>query len=275
MLATLAAGLLGLLTAPEGKAVPWQPAAVSSPMFESHPAFDPWNGDLYFVRSDRTFSGWRILESRCTDKGLAAPVEAPFAGAGLEADPWFTADGKSLYFISTRATGGKKSADLDIWRVSRTKAGVWGAPERLPEPVNSATAEWFPRIGADGWLYFGSARPGGLGGNDIWRARQAAGRWTVENLGPSVNTAGDEYEPLPMANGLLVQAGSDYFFAARTRDGWAPRVKLGPALNGNGSEIGALVSPKGRALMFARDLGERSGELMVVGAEAGFPPTCP
>lgn len=273
------AAVLTLLTAPGGSAEPWAPPAISSPMFESHPAFDPWTGDLYFVRSDKTFAGWRILISRCGANGWAAPVDAPFAGPGVEADPWFAPGGRTLYFISTRATGSRASKDLDIWKVERTRAGGWGRPQRLPEPVNSSAVEWFPRIGADGWLYFGSARPGGLGGNDIWRAREARGHWRVENLGPAVNTAGDEYEPLPTPDGkaLIVQAGTRYFVSTRQGAGWAPRTLLGPAINGNGSEIGALISPSGHSLMFSRDNGEpRSGELMVArtGHEA-WPPSCP
>ncbi len=33
----------------------WTPVGVSSEWFESHPAFDPVNGGLYFVRSSKTF----------------------------------------------------------------------------------------------------------------------------------------------------------------------------------------------------------------------------
>ncbi len=36
---------------------PWEPAGISSPQFESHPAFDPLTGDLYFVRSAPDFTG--------------------------------------------------------------------------------------------------------------------------------------------------------------------------------------------------------------------------
>jgi len=279
MLAILAAVVNLLAATPGPTAEVWAKPPIASPNFESHPAFDPWTGDLYFVRSDPNFSGWRILVSRCTAKGWADPVDAPFAGPGVEADPWFAPGGRSLYFISTRATGSKASKDLDIWKVDRTRAGGWGKPERLPEPVNSAAVEWFPRIGPDGWLYFGSMRPGGLGGNDIWRARQVKGRWNVENLGPGVNTSSDEYEPLPTPDGksLIVQAGSDYFVSDRTATGWGPRRKLGPAINGNGTEIGAAVSPTGASLMFARDLGPgKSGELVVVhGDRDAWPPACP
>ena len=36
----------------------WKPAGISSPQFESHPAFDPRTGDFYFVRSSPQFTGW-------------------------------------------------------------------------------------------------------------------------------------------------------------------------------------------------------------------------
>jgi Tol biopolymer transport system component len=263
--ALIALSLASAAPAPLGTVTPWAPDAISSAMFESHPAFDPRNNDLYFVRSSPDFSGWRIKLARCGKHGLATPVDAPFAGDGVEADPWFTPDGRSLYFISSRTSDGVTRKDLDIWRVDRDASGKWGTPVRLPEPVNSTAQEWFPRLAKDGWLYFGSGRPGELGKTDIWRARQdRAGAWRVENLGPSVNTAGDEYEPLPSPDGrsMIVEATGGYFETKRVGDGWAPRVRLGPEINVNGTEIGAAYSPSGRSLMFARDAGGgRSGEI--------------
>lgn len=261
---------------------PWAPPRISSPMFESHPAFDPITGDFYFVRSGKDFRGWRILFSRCGADGWGDPTPAPFAGDGVEADPWFAADGRSLYFISTRSTDGISRKDLDIWRVERDAHGRWGKPERLPAPVNSTGNEWFPRPGPDGWLYFGSDRAGGVGKTDIWRARRnQEGAWIAENLGPNVNTADGEYEPLPSADRktLLVEANDGYFESERLPDGrWGPRRKLGPEINQNGSEIGALASPSGRTLMFARDGGEpKSGEFVVWrrGGPEAWPPVCP
>ena len=259
---------------------PWKPAGISSPLFESHAAFDPRTGELYFVRSSPAFEGWRIFVSRCTPKGWSEPTPPVFAGDGVEADPFFTPDGASLYFISTRSLDGKKRKDLDIWRVDRGPDGVWRAPMHLPEPVNSAGSEWFPRPGSDGWLYFGSNRPGGLGGNDIWRGRIEAGHWKVENLGAAVNTAGDEYEPLPSADGsrLIVMADGGLYETRKTRAGWSPRVKLPADVNVNGTEIGAVFSPSGRSLLFSRDTKQPdSGEFFVwheTGAEA-WPPECP
>jgi len=259
---------------------PWMPPGISSPLFESHAAFDPRTGDLYFVRSSPAFEGWHILFSHCTANGWSEPKPPAFAGDGVEADPYFTADGRSLYFISTRSRNGVKGTNLDIWRVDRGADGTWGSPARLPEPVNSKGAEWFPRPAPDGWLYFGSNRAGGLGGNDIWRARvDNAGRWSAENLGKAVNTAGDEYEPLPSPDGsrLIVMADGAFYETRKAQTGWSPRVKLGAEVNASGTEIGALFSPSGHSLLFARDTkGPGSGEFFVwheVGTEA-WPPDC-
>ena len=259
---------------------PWRPAGIASAQFESHPAFDPRTGDLYFVRSTPDFSGWRIYVSRCTDKGWSTPEPPSFAGDGVEADPFFTADGRTLYFISTRSWEGMKRPNLDIWRIERGDSGTWGTPTRLPEPVNSPGPEWFPRPSADGWLYFGSTRAGGLGATDIWRARaDSSGKWAVENLGPAMNTPGDEYEPLPSPDGtrIILMADGDLYESRKTVTGWTPRHKLGPDVNSDGMEVGAVFSPSGRSLLFSRDTkGPASGELFVW-YEHGFeawPPDC-
>jgi hypothetical protein len=60
----LAGSATPLLAAPE-RVERWTPVGVSSELFESHPAFDPLTGSLYFVRSSKKFSGWRILTAHC------------------------------------------------------------------------------------------------------------------------------------------------------------------------------------------------------------------
>ncbi len=260
---------------------PWKPAGISSAQFESHAAFDPRTGDFYFVRSSPNFEGWRILVSRCGEEGWSPPRDPVFAGDGLEADPYFTLDGGTLYFISSRSTDGVKRVDLDIWRVDRDEKGTWGVPLRLPEPVNSTGAEWFPRLAPDGWLYFGSNRPGGLGRTDIWRARAAReGRWIVENIGPAVNTARDEYEPLlsPDGSRMIVMTADGVYETKRTAAGWSPRVRLPAEVNANQTEIGPVFSPSGKSLLFARDTrGPDSGEFFLLreGGEEAWPPGCP
>jgi hypothetical protein len=256
----------------------WSAPPISTDQFESHPAFDPRTGDLWFVRSSPKFEGWRLKVSRCTAEGWSVPVDPPFAGDGVEADPWFSSDGSTLWFISSRTDDGAGKQGMDIWRVTRDSQGRWKNPERLPKPINSAGNEWFPRIDRDGWLYFGSDRLGGAGKTDIWRARLTGGKWVVENAGLSINGAGDEYEALPSPDGksLLLATGDGYYRAERTATGWSKRVRLGKDINVNGSEIGALFSPSGRSWLYSRALDDgRSGEIMLVGSERRWPPSCP
>jgi hypothetical protein len=260
----------------------WSPAGISSPEFESHAAFDPLTGDLYFVRSTPAFEGWRLLYSRCTHEGWSMPVPPPFAAAGLEADPVFSADGHSLYFISNRRDDRAAHKDLDIWVVHRGSDRTWGVPQRLPEPVNSDANEWYPRPGRHGWLYFGSGRPGGLGKTDIWRARETArGHWRIDNLGPAINTPADEFEAAESPDGLrlFIMGSEGLFESTRDRRGaWSPKRRLGADYNQNGTEVGALFSPSGHSLLYARDTkGPLSGEFILSsdGHAEAWPPSTP
>ena len=258
---------------------PFALATVSTDRFESHPAFDPLTGDLYFVRSSPSFQGWRIWRSRCTPAGWAAAEAAPFSGPGVEADPFFTPDGRRVYFISSRPDPPAKSADdLDLWVAERRGSGPWSAPMRLPVPINSAGAEWFPRLDREGRLYFGSDRPGGHGQTDIYVAWQEAGGLRVENLGGDVNTAGDEYEFEPARDGRFAVLMADgRLFRIEGHGGrWGRRTPI--ATGHDEFHVGPLLSPSGRTLLFARRSPPQSGELFrlpLAGRSEAWPPACP
>ncbi len=260
---------------------PWSTAPVSSSQFESHPAFDPLTGDLYFVRSAPDFSGWRIMVSACLpDRTRGAPQLPSFAGAdGAEADPFFTQDGRTLYFVSSRAEDGRPQRELDIWRITREGENAWGAPQRLSPPVNSEGQEWFPRLASDGWLYFGSDRRGGHGRTDIYRAMpDEVGGWRVENLGPNINSAGDEHEAEISADGrrMILMADGD-LYESRFRGGrWRARERLDATINTPAMEVGPLLSPDGRFFLFARDSGDASlsGEIYRQRGMSWWPPRC-
>lgn len=262
----------------------WDIPAISSDQYESSPTFTPDGRELYFMRSDRRFTEWRILQSRCVDGAWSTPVEAPFAASlpARDADPFVTADGKHLYFVSTRQNrdGGEQ---LDIWRVQRDAAGEWSDPERLPEPVNSAGSELMPREDAAGRLWFGSDRPGGFGQGDIYVATPQAGNgWRVENAAPPISTAAYEYEADPSRDGhsLVVVANRgtrSHLYRYRLVDSrW---IELGRVTAYDSVfQVGPLHSPDGRRLLFAQADGERSGELFVTDldrdADRSWPPRC-
>jgi Tol biopolymer transport system component len=270
--------LLAAALAPYGVATPLKEPAlfadgvISTEGFETHPAFTPDGRTLYFVKSTPSFTDWKIYVSRYADGRWSVPEVAPFSGKYRDADPFVTADGSLLYFISDRPVDGRPHEDMDIWVMKRASDGSWGPPENLGAPVNSEGSEWLPRPAANGTLYFGSDRPGGHGRTDLYRARRAGDRFApVENLGPAINSGADEYEPCiaPDESFLVFMAagrpddtgGGDLYISYRKDGAWTPARNLGPTINRRGLDISPYLSPDGKYFFFssARKQGDRNG----------------
>jgi len=261
----------------------WTPAAIATSDYEATPAFSPDGREMIYLAADARFANWRLMRSRCEGGAWSAPEPPPFAAPGpvIEADPGFVPDGSGLYFISARHD--PANADFDIYHVPRSAGGVWGRPERLPAPVNSPHAELLPRADAAGRLYFGSARPGGFGGGDIYVAtRDAAGGWRVTNVGPPVSSVANDYEAEVSRDGrtlILVSDRGDrshlYHFV-REGEKWVEQSRL--AANDSVFQVGPLLSPRAEKLLFAQADGDRSGEMflapIVAGSREDWPPAC-
>lgn len=288
LLACACAAAAASAAAAPGEPRRWTPEAIASPGYESSPTFSPDGRELYFMRADKAFSSYQILLSRCEAGRWTTPAPPPFAlpPPVNDADPFITADGRRLYFVSSRPAPqrGTGSDDLDIWRVERQADGRWGPPQRLPEPVNSGASELLPREDVQGRLVFGSSRPGGQGQGDIWRATPLpTGGWQVENLGPPVSSAANEYEAELSRDGrtlvLVVDRGRRSHlerFTLGTDGRWTAAGRL-PGRD-DVFQVGPLLSPRGERLLFAQAHGERSGELFLVDlvpdATEDWPPRC-
>lgn len=259
----------------------WTPTGLGTEQYESSPSLSPDGRELFFFRADRQFDHYRLLHSRCEDGRWTPPREPAFAAAPgvLETDPAFSPDGQRLYYGSDR----HKDQDLDIWRVERNADGAWSAPQRLPEPVNSTHPELLPREQPDGRLLFGSSRPGGAGGRDLYFATpRQDGSWQVEPLPAPVNGPGDEYEADLSRDGqvLVVVANrgkrSHLYVYDRDGAGWRERGQV--TAREEVFQVGPLLSPDGKRLLFAQDQGKDSGELYLVDlapdADRSWPPVC-
>jgi Tol biopolymer transport system component len=251
---SLAAGDQRAATPDASVPVLFAPGVISTGGFETHPAFTPDGRTVYFVKSTPGFTFWTICVSTLANGTWSAPEVAPFSGQYADADPFITPDGAHFYFISTRPIdAGSEAKDLDIWVMDRAGRS-WGPPRRLPEPVNSSGAEWFPTLAANGTIYFGSDRPGGLGRNDLYRARLVDGRYTAaENLGPPVNSAFNEFEPLVAPDERFIifmgggraggAGGSDLWLTYNDNGQWTAPAALGAGVNSPGSEYSPAFSP--------------------------------
>ncbi len=119
-------------------------------------------------------------------------LPAPVNTGAWESQPSFSADGKTLYFVSNRpgGMGGK-----DIWYSTLIGAGRWSEPKNCGPNVNTEGDESSPFIHADNkTLYFSSNGHIGMGGDDIFVSRlQDDGTWgPATNLGYPINTASNE-----------------------------------------------------------------------------------
>jgi hypothetical protein len=271
MLALLLLAAVEASPAPGPEAELFGDGVISTADFETHPAFTPDGKTLYFVKSSRAFTDWRIWVTERVADGWSAPKMAPFSGTCRDADPYVTADGKRFYFISNRPVDGKPRDDMDVWVMERTADG-WGPPKNLGAPVNSTGNEWFPRPAANGTLYFGSDRPGGLGKTDLYRSKFADGKYAApENLGPTINSDADEYEAciapdesflIFMASGRPDDTGlGDLYISFKKGGAWTPPKNLGPTINRRALDIGGWLSFDGKWFYWssARKAGGRNG----------------
>ena len=104
--------------------------------------------------------------------------------------PALSADNKTLYFVSDMPGG---FGETDIYK-SEWIGGRWGKPLNLGESINTRGKEMFPYVDKDGFLYFSSNGQPGIGGLDIFAAKQEEnGNFLVVKLGAPLNSQYDDF----------------------------------------------------------------------------------
>lgn len=98
-------------------------------------------------------------------------------------------------------------------------------------------------------LYFTTDMPGGFGGTDIWFVKKEGESWSKpKNLGPKLNTQGNEAFPFVMKDGLLYFASDGHagvggfdLFSARVNKGTASQIEnLGVPINSPADDFGLI-----------------------------------
>lgn len=204
-----------------------------------------------------------IVTIRRTGGEWGQPELAPFSGVHSDLEPFISPDGSSLYFISKRPlVAGDEEKDWDIWMVRRTETG-WGEPENLGPPINSEGDEFYPTVTRDGTLYFtADGREDSLGGEDLYRSRVVDGVYVEpENLGPSVNSPGPEFNALvcPDEDFLIFgsartgdHGGGDMYISFRAKDGsWTEAANMGAPFNSSALDFCPALTPDEKFFFFS------------------------
>lgn len=196
--------------------------------------------------------------------GWGPSAAAPFSGTGFDKEPYFSPDGRRLFFASRRTfDGAPANPEFDLWVVERTPSG-WGSPRRLGDAVNTAAYENYPAVTANGTLYF--ARRNDATRNDLYRAEFTGGNYArAERLPDGINTARTDADPFIAPDESYIIFSSDrpggagqgdLYFARRQGNRWSTPRSLGPAVNTGDYEYTPFISPDGQWLYFSRGWGE-------------------
>ena len=182
-----------------------------------------------------------------------------------------TQDLNTLYYAADYNQKGY--GRYDIYKVSKTKKG-WSEPKNVGKNINSDYWDSAPSIAPDNQaLYFCSNRTGGYGGIDIYVTyKNEKGFWEeAVNMGPTINTAGDEQAPFIHAdnktlyfssNGWPGFGGSDLFVSRKKIDGaWSNPLNLGYPINTFENEGSIAVAGGGTDAYIASDRADSRGSL--------------
>jgi TolB protein len=211
---------------------------------------------------------------------LFAPIAAPFTKRS-EARLWlpdlvstklsevritFSPDGERMLWGTIGWSGGL--GGWDIYESRRT-GGAWSKP--APVAFNSSANDFDPAFAPDGsGVYFFSNRAGGLGKDDLYFAAFDArtGRYAAAvNLGPDVNSAGDDWAPVVSPDGERLMFATDgrggkgkhdLFVARRAGSSWSDPRNL-DAVNSEQEDFDAAFLEDGRSIVFSR--GDFEGEV--------------
>ena len=265
--------------------VPFNPvkvAGVSSEYDEYLPLISP-DGELVFFTkkyrkkpigelTEREFEEFTFSE-RLNNDGVRAEqfsegkkMPFPFNTGANQGGVTISIDNNHLFVTICNfvQVNGQPYNNCDIY-TSDYENGEWTNLRKLSKNVNGRTTwEGQPTITANGKkLYFASARPGGYGGIDIYQAEMDEnGNWTkVQNLGPTVNTEGNEKSPFIhsdsqtlyfSSDGLIGLGGFDIFYVKYLGDGnWSEPKNIGYPINTEDDDLGFVVSTDGRNAYFS------------------------
>jgi len=152
--------------------------------------------------------------------------------------------GDQLYFTRVVSSGKSKGAGI-FWA---SGSGRKWSDITAFEYNNKEYSVAHPALSSDNqYLFFTSDMPGGYGGKDIWVCKKYSNGWGKPvNLGPDINTSGNEMFPYVRENGLLYfssnglpgYGGYDVYSAKQIDGKWLLNRNEGLNLNSGYDDFG-------------------------------------
>nr|WP_297161391.1 OmpA family protein [uncultured Dysgonomonas sp.] len=214
------------------------------------------NNDIFVARKDEN-GKWMKPEP-------AGPVNTE----ADEGTPSFSASGNIMYYTYSKQEP-DWSTNAVIYKSQRAD-GSFNKGEKFAVLTDTMSMYAHPSISPAGdFLYFVSDMPGGYGGKDIWRAGMFGDEVSfVENLGPEINTAGDEMFPYVRNDSTLYfssdghpgMGGLDIFKATLNKRTKKWNVEnMGYPINSQGDDFGITFEGEREAGFFSSNRGDGRG----------------
>jgi len=247
--------------------VSFEPQLVDLPLNEGQSVYLPMkslDGNLLFYTL-REMGRERLVFSNRLDKrkygeSIVPEFLLPYRHTAASS---LSPDGNLLLVTICNHPTGLGSCDLYL---AFQRAGKWEGPYNLGEPVNTPGWESQPSFGPDGrTFYFSSERPGGFGGRDIWYSRILDDGNFMEpvNMGPAINTSGNEESPFMHpdgksfyfnSNGHAGMGDYDIYLSRIKQDGeWGKSQNLGYPINTVYHDGALYVDSDGKTAYVASD----------------------
>lgn len=241
------------------------PGLFSTHSQELNAVFTPDGKEFYYTMADARRTFYVIMFSQYINEKWTEPQTAPFSGKFSDADPFITADGKKLFFISRRPLDhSERPKDFDMWMVERI-GNNWSEPKNLGPEINSSKDEMYVSVSNNGTIYF-SCSPGETRAqNDLYFSKPENGKYTRPvSMGEPVNTTYPEWDPFiaPDESYIIFSSfgrsddlgNGDMYISFKNNDGsWSKSLNMGPNINSSAFEFCPGLSPDGNYLFFSRD----------------------
>lgn len=215
------------------------------------------NADVFFSKKNEK-GEWERPE----------PVEGELNTEFDEGIVAFSPDAQTMYLTKARRELNAPTS-VEIYTSTRSDA-KWSAPVKFEITADTLSTFGHPAVSPDGeYLYFVSDMPGGYGGKDIWRISLKERQGSLVNLGPDINTEGNDDFPYVRSDGSLYfssdghpgMGGLDIFRAKAVGDPADLRWKvenMGFPINSAGDDFG-ITFGKGEDGFFSSNRGDARG----------------
>lgn len=215
------------------------------------------NADVFFSKKNEK-GEWERPE----------PVEGELNTEFDEGIVAFSPDAQTMYLTKARRELNAPTS-VEIYTSTRSDA-KWSAPVKFEITADTLSTFGHPAVSPDGeYLYFVSDMPGGYGGKDIWRISLKERQGSLVNLGPDINTEGNDDFPYVRSDGSLYfssdghpgMGGLDISRATAVGDPADLRWKvenMGFPINSAGDDFG-ITFGKGEDGFFSSNRGDARG----------------